>query len=88
MKNVCDFIGTVNLLEALENDAYERQGLNSRPTGAAYASAVLDIARDAVERGAFKKITPADLEELTADNYHAARKAAEILLDLERYAEG
>ena len=86
MKNVYDFIPAVIRLEAIEDDVYDLHRLNSRPNGADYVSIVLEIAHNAIDKGLYKKITPADLEELTADNYHAARKAAEILLDLERYA--
>ena len=86
MKNVCDFTGPVPLLEALEDDTLKSLGYTSRPTGTDYIKAVLQIAQGALFRGAYKKITPADLDQLTEDNYHIARRSAQILLDLERYA--
>lgn len=86
MKNVCDFTGAVPLLEALEDDTFRCLGYTSRPTGTDYIKAVLQIAQGALFRGAYKSITPEDLEQLTEDNYHTARRAAQILLDLEKYA--
>lgn len=86
MKNVCEFTGTVPLLEALEDEAYTKQGITSRPAGADYIRMVLDIAQGAIDAGIYNRIDPDDLEQLTEDNYHTARRAAQVLLDLQKYA--
>ena len=48
---------------------------------------VLDTARRILDEGGLlEAITPEALDDLTADNYHTARHAAEILLKLKKYA--
>lgn len=73
-----------DLLERLEDSAYSHFDVTCRPTGANYVYMVLDIAKSAVAAGLYNKIKLRDLEQLTTDNYHTARKAAQIIYDLQK----
>lgn len=68
-------------LMKMQDEAFDRQGLNHAPDSAL----LLQITRKLAEAIAaapdlLTAITPADLEELTAHNYHTARQAAEKAL--------
>lgn len=77
---------SVESLERLENESYSHFEVDSKPQGKKWLLIVLDLARRIVEApGLLEAITPEDLEQLTADNYHTARHAAETVLHLRRY---
>ena len=69
-------------LMKMQDEAFDRQGLDHAPSG----KILLQITRNMAEAIAaapalLAAITPADLEELTAHNYHTARQAAEKALE-------
>ncbi len=67
----------------LEDAAYTMYGVTSRPAGVKYGSMVLDIAKAIItEPGLVEAISQDDLAELTEANYHTARQAAEIAIEL------
>ena len=70
--------------EELENQAYNARELNSNPGGAQWVDMVLEIARDMNTENL--QLTRADMDQLTEDNYHTARRAAEVYGRL--YSEG
>lgn len=77
---------SVESLERLENEIYSYFETDSKPHGKKWLLMVLDLARRIVEEpGLLEAITEKDLEQLTEDNYHTARHAAETVLHLRRY---
>jgi hypothetical protein len=77
---------SVESLKRLENESYSYFEVDSKPQGKKWLLMVLDIARRIVEApGLLEAITPEDLEQLTEDNYHTARHAAETVLNLKEY---
>lgn len=73
-------------LERLEDDIYNDYGVNSKPAGGLWLYMVLDMARRILDEGGLlEAITPEDLDTLTAGNFHTARHAAEVLLQLKHY---
>lgn len=78
-------IDAVHQLEILEAKYYEAYGLASRPTGNTWIYLVLDLVKALTDNKKLLKATgPAELEQLTAENYHTMRAAAEIALHLDR----
>ena len=78
--------GTIQALEDIESEFCTLYGVDSRPAGLAWAKIVLDmVERILTEPALIDAITPADLEGLTAENFHTARHAAEIALHLKKY---
>lgn len=76
----------VESLKRLENESYSYFEVDSKPQGKKWLLMVLDLARRIVEApGLLEAITPEDLEQLTEDNYHTARHAAETVLNLKEY---
>ena len=78
---------TFNEIVGIDNHFWNEYGYTSRPNGYEYIELVLKIADYiAYEAEYIGAITPEVLEMLTANNYHTARKAAEIVLQLGKYA--
>lgn len=77
-------MNNVETLEQLEDTVYNLYGVTSRPAGNTWAYMVLDLARKIIEAEGLD-ITQDDLEQLTEDNAHTARHAANIALYLKRY---
>ena len=75
---------TAERLKQLEEQVFNLYGVSSRPAGADWVKMVLDLARLIVNEGLTP--TPEDLDELTAENYHTARHAAEVVQRLARYS--
>ncbi len=76
----------VGKLEALENNVYREYKVNSKPAGRTWLYMALDLARKITEEpGLLEAITDADLDQLTEDNYHTARHAAEVVQRLQKY---
>ena len=73
-------------LENMENEVFKAYGMDHRPAGKMWLQIVLDLAKKIVAEVDLSAITPETLEELTADNFHTARHAAEIVLSLNRYS--
>lgn len=74
------------ILEKLQSDTYKAFNVDSKPAGPKWIELVLDLAeRILKEPGLLDAITDKELEQLTADNYHTARHAAETVLHLRRY---
>ena len=74
---------TVGTLENITGEVYMEYNVNSRPPGKLWGLMVLDIARRILNaEGLVESITPADLEQLTEDNNHTGRQAAEIAIKL------
>lgn len=77
---------TVGTLKRLEDETYTAYGVNSKPAGLAWVNMVLDIAWKIITiPGLLDAITKADLDQLTEENYHTARHAAEVVQRLQKY---
>lgn len=74
---------TVQQAAEIEAAAFSAAGYTSKPRGVAWIYLVLDIAKEYARQNL--KFTGADLDQLTAENYHTARHAAEVYMNLERY---
>ena len=80
----------VQKLQEIDERICMEKDICSRPAGKNWVLLVLDLARAIVEDPELlDKISSEDLEQLTEENYHTMRSAAEIALRLyaERYAE-
>lgn len=75
----------VATIEQLENDVFKKYGTDHKPRGKIWLSMTLDLAKLIITDVDLDAITDAVLDELTADNYHTARHAAEIVLRLNKY---
>ena len=76
----------VGTLERLEDAVYIAAGVDCKPQGKKWLYMVLDLARRILdEDNLLEAITDDDLDQLTEDNFHTARHAAEILLHLNKY---
>ena len=76
----------VAILERLENVTFDDFGYDHKPAGAIWLKMVLNIAERITDTpDLLDAITSADLDQLTEDNYHTARHAAEILLNLKKF---
>lgn len=77
---------TVDTLERLADDAYKAFEVTSRPSGDKWLYMVLYLAQLILdEKGLLDAITQDDLDKLADANYHTARHAAEVLLQLNKY---
>lgn len=74
---------TVRRAAEIEAAAFSAAGYDSKPRGAAWIYLVLDIAKEYARQDL--QFTAADLDQLTAENYHTARHAAETYINLKRY---
>ena len=75
---------TVRQLEQLDDAIYQENGLTSRPAGKKWVYIVLDLARRLTDNTELLKATgPAELDQLTTENFHTMRTAAEIALHLQ-----
>ena len=74
-------MNTVQKAEEISNDAFSFAGYKEKPAGKQWVMLVLNIARQYARDG--MHFTDSDLEQLTTDNYHTARFAAEIVRDLQ-----
>ena len=74
---------TVETLELMQDDIYTKYRTKHRPTGTPWVYMVLDLVREIVDRdGLLESITEADLNQLTEENFHTIRTAAEVALHL------
>lgn len=78
-------IERVQMLEYFDAAAYDTHGATSKPHGRAWVPIVLDIVDQIFTYMNPADITEADLDQLTADNFHTARHAAEIAIYLNKY---
>lgn len=77
---------TVGTLKSLEAEIYKTYGVRSKPPGLTWVKMALDLAKRITEApDLLDTITEADLEQLTEENAHTARHAAEIALHLKKY---
>ena len=77
---------TVGTLKRLEEETYSAYGVNSKPPGFTWINMALDIAwKITNEPGLLDTITEADLDQLTEENFHTARHAAEVARYLKKY---
>ena len=75
---------TVETLEIIEDEMYTKYKTNCRPKGKTWVYMVLDLIREIVDReGLLESITEADLNQLTEENFHTMRTAAEIAIHLD-----
>ena len=78
---------TVEVLKRLEEQTYNNFNVLSRPNGVKWLHMVIYLEHLILsEKGLLEAITPADLDALTADNFHTVRHAAESVLHLKQYA--
>lgn len=76
----------VQTLERLENEIYQEYQVNHKPAGIMWVNMVIDLAkRITSEPGLLNAISEKHLEQLTQDNFHTARHAAETVLHLKKY---
>lgn len=77
---------TVGTLKSLEAEIYKAYGVDSKPAGLKWVEMALDLAKRITEEpGLLDAITEADLDQLTEENAHTARHAAEVALHLKKY---
>lgn len=77
---------TVGILKRLEDETYSAYGVNSNPAGLKWVEMALYLAKRITEEpGLLDAITEADLDQLTEENFHTARHAAEMVLHLNKY---
>ena len=77
---------TVGTLERLEDETYSAYGVNSKPAGLKWVEMALYLAKRITEEpGLLDAITEADLDQLTEENFHTARHAAEVAQCLKKY---
>ena len=77
---------TVGTLKRLEDETYTAYGVDHRPAGLKWVSLTLDLAKRITdEPDLLNVITEADLDQLTEDNFHTARHAAEVARYLKEY---
>lgn len=77
---------TVGTLKSLEVEIYKAYGVDSKPAGLKWVEMALDLAKRITEApDLLDTITEADLDQLTEENAHTARHAAEIALHLKKY---
>lgn len=74
-------MNTVQKAETISNDAFAIAGYKEKPAGKKWVMLVLNIARQYARDGL--RFSDEDLEQLTTDDYHTARFAAEIVRDLQ-----
>jgi hypothetical protein len=55
------------------------------PAGNEWLRGLLEMCAGILDAGILDVITPADLEQLTAENFHTVRHAAEMLLTVAPY---
>ena len=77
---------TVGTLKRLEEEIYSDYNVNSKPAGLEWVTMALDLAKRITEApGLLDAITDADLDQLTEENFHTARHAAEAAQHLKKY---
>ena len=85
-----DIQDTYNIITTIQEEAYNRHGLTSRPVGPGYCLLVLEMAHTIIEQLSYKDLTE-DVENLlyllTDNNYHTGRKACELAIELLRKEE-
>lgn len=73
---ILDFIG------GLQSETYEKYGVDYIPHGKTGRLIVLDLAKRIAEEIDPNTISETDLEDMTANNLHTARRAVEIVQSL------
>lgn len=85
-----DIQHTYSIITTIQDEAYNRNGITSRPTGSMYCLLVLEVAHAIIEKLSYKDLTE-DTENLlyllTDNNYHTGRKACELAIELLRKEE-
>lgn len=79
-----DTLNTFDIIAGLNNEAWKRHGLISRPTGPTYCLLLLEIAHAIIENVPPKDLTDELFDYMTDNNYHTARQACEVARDLLR----
>ena len=75
----------VEIIENLENEVFKKYDVDHKPRGKIWLCMVLDLAKMISEKIEIDEITDTVLDELTTDNFHTARHAAETILNLKPY---
>lgn len=74
-------MNTAETLMQLQDALFYRYKLDSAPAGEMLQKITRELSGAILEApGLLEAITPADLDQLTANNYHTARRAAEMAL--------
>ena len=76
-----------DILNDIQGQVMSRRGESSRPFGPEYTESVLQMAEEINRRGIGDRITLEVLEQLTQENAHMARHAAEAFLSIDKYSE-
>lgn len=76
---------TINKIYDIDTSITLKYDLKQKPKGARWLYVVLDIAEKILDEIPLEELTPDVLDQLTDQNYHTARHAAEILLHLNNY---
>lgn len=77
---------TVEILKQLQAETYTTYNVTSKPAGDTWIMLTLDLARRILETpGLSDRITDGILDQLTEENAHTARHAAEVVRHLKKY---
>lgn len=76
---------TVKAIQDIDTVIYKKYDLRQKPKGTRWLYVVLDMAEKILDEIPLEELTPDVLDQLTDQNYHTARHAAEILLHLNNY---
>lgn len=76
---------TINKIYDIDTSITLKYDLKQKPKGTRWLYVVLDIAEKILDEIPLEELTPDVLDQLTDQNFHTARHAAEILLHLNKY---
>jgi len=84
MKDTNNILDTFDIISAIDARTHERHGITSRPNGQLYALLILEIAHEVIMEVSPKALTDELFDYMTDNNYHTARQACELAIDLLR----
>lgn len=76
---------TVEALQGIQDKVYTARGWNCKPAGNEWLRGLLEMCAGILDAGLLDDITREDLDQLTAENFHTVRHAAEMLLTVSPY---
>lgn len=76
---------TVEALQGIQDNVYTARGWQCMPAGNEWLRGLLEMCAGILDAGLLDDITRDDLDQLTAENFHAVRHAAEMLLTVSPY---
>lgn len=77
---------TVEVFRRLQAETYTAYNVTSKPAGDTWIKLTLDLAKRILETpGLSDRITDEILDQLTEENAHTARHAAEVVRHLKKY---